>query len=152
MPKNKKSIAIGADHRGYAMKEFLKQQSNVDAIAVTWLDVGAVDDERSDYPKFSIRAIAAMREKNADCAILICGSGIGMAITANRYPGIYAGVVWNTDIARLAKEDDNVNVLIFPSDYVNNDQALGMLKAWLNAKFKEGRYQERLDMIDKIVV
>jgi ribose 5-phosphate isomerase B len=152
MNKKKRSIAIGADHRGYSMKEFLKKHKEFDTTTVEWQDVGAVDDQRSDYPKYAIRAVAAMREKAADSAVLICGSGIGMAITANRYPGIYAGVVWNADIAAIAKEHDHVNVLVFPSDYVSNEDALRMLQAWLVAQKKDGRYEKRLEMIEEIVI
>ena len=152
MNKKKRSIAIGADHRGYAMKEFLKKHTEFDGAHIDWHDVGAVDDQRSDYPTYAIRAVAAMREKAIDSAILICGSGIGMAITANRYPGIYAGVVWNADIAAIAKEHDHVNVLVFPSDYVNNEEALKMVQAWLKAEKKDGRYEKRLEMIEEIVI
>lgn len=152
MTKKKRSIAIGADHRGYAMKEFLKKHTEFDTTTIEWHDVGALDDERSDYPTYGMRAVAAMHKKVSDSAVLICGSGIGMAITANRYPGIYAGVVWNADIAAIAKEHDHVNVLVFPSDYVSNEDALKMLQAWLVAKKKDGRYEKRLAMIEEIVI
>jgi ribose 5-phosphate isomerase B len=143
-------IAIGSDHRGYAMKEFLKKNTTIAEVAIEWLDVGAHNDKRSDYPPFAIAAAKELQEKRADYGILICGSGIGMAITANRYPGVYAGLAWNEETARLAKEHDNANVLVLPSDYIDNDEGLKMVKAWINAEFNRGRYARRIEIIDAI--
>jgi len=159
-------IVIGADHRGYAMKEWLKANLKIpnsshperslgvegpgSSTLIEWLDVGAASDERSDYPEFAIAAARAINAGDVDCGILLCGTGVGMAIAANRFAGIYAGVVWNTKITRETKQDDNINVLVFPSDYVNDQEALEMAKVWLTAEFKEGRYQKRIDMIDAI--
>ena len=145
-----KKIAIGAYHRGFALKEFLIKHTDINDITIEWRDVGTVDNDRSDYPLCAIRAVAAIREGAAECAVLMCGTGVGMAITANRYPGIFAGVAWNPEIARKGKEDDNINVLVLPSDFVTHDDALAMLNVWLKAEFKKGRYQDRLDMIRKI--
>ena len=103
------TIAIGADHRGFAMKEYLKQNCIIPNYAFTWIDVGADSDTRSDYPIFAIRVAKYIQEKNAFYGILLCGTGIGMAIAANRFKGIYAGLAWNEESARLAKEDDMVS-------------------------------------------
>ena len=78
----------------------------------------------------------------------ICGSGIGMSIAANRYPKIYAALCWNESVAKVAKSDDGANVLIPPADYVSIDDALKIVKAWMDAEFKGGRYQDRLELID----
>ncbi|MEX0940718.1 MAG: RpiB/LacA/LacB family sugar-phosphate isomerase [Candidatus Babeliales bacterium] len=153
MKKNKNlNLVIATDHRGYAMKEFLKATVNLSPYILSWIDVGAFDDERSDYPEFAIPAIEQMRSDKADYGILLCGTGIGMAIIANRYPGIYAGLAWNKQIAQESKEDDNTNVLALPSDYVTNEQAQEMVEVWLNTEFKKGRYQKRIDMIDAIEI
>ena len=143
-------IVIGADHRGYAMKEWLKANLSISSKDIDWIDVGAYSDERSDYPEFAIAAVKPMREDKADYGVLICGTGVGMAITANRFAGMYAGVVWNTAVARVSKEDDNTNIVVLPSDFVSNEQAVEMVQTWLGAEFKKGRYQQRLDMIDAI--
>lgn len=143
-------IAIGTDHHGFAMKEYLKQESSLLGYDLTWIDVGAHSDERSDYPFFAIQVAEIMQQNKAHCGVLLCGTGIGMAIAANRFSGIYAGLVWNEQIACQAKEDDNVNVLVLPSDYIDNKTARAMLIAWLGAEFKDKRYAQRIAMIDAI--
>jgi ribose 5-phosphate isomerase B len=142
------NIAIGADHRGFEHKEYIKKQLSLAGQPISWIDVGAYSKERSDYPLFAQLVVQEMEQGNADYGILICGSGVGMAITANRIPGIYAGIAWNKEVAAVSKEHDNINILVLPSDFVSKEQAVEMVVAWLNAHFKEGRYQERLDMID----
>lgn len=144
------NIVIGTDHRGFAMKEWLKKNLHVSATEISWLDVGTFDDQRTDYPLYATLAAQAIQEKKADVGILLCGTGVGMAIVANRFAGIYAALVWNKEIARASKEDDNANILVLPSDFVSNEQALEMIQAWLHASFKKGRYQYRIDMIDAI--
>ena len=140
-------IAVGADHRGFKQKElilaFYEQYHGV-----TMVDVGAYDDKRSDYPIYAHKVIDLLCKKEVDLGILLCGSGIGMAITANRTKGIYAGVVWNQEIAQNAREHDNVNVLVLPSDYVADEDVIGIVTTWAKASFFGGRYQERLELID----
>lgn len=151
MSREKKiTIVIGVDHRGYQMKEFLKKQLVIPQMTISWLDVGAYSEQRSDYPEFAIAACTALLEGKADVGILICGSGVGMAITANRFSKIYAALAWNDTVARLSREDDNSNVLVLPSDFVTNEQAISMVIAWLTADFKNGRYKQRIAMIDSI--
>ncbi len=144
------TIAIGADHRGFAMKAFLQQEQLLPGVAITWIDVGAYSNERSDYPFFAVPVVRALLEQRAQYGILLCGSGIGMAIVANRFCGIYAGLAWNEEIARQAKEDDNVNVLVLPSDYIDNKKARAILCAWLGSEFKHGRYERRIALIDTL--
>ncbi|MEX0671767.1 MAG: RpiB/LacA/LacB family sugar-phosphate isomerase [Candidatus Babeliales bacterium] len=144
-------IAIGADHRGYAMKLHLKQNFVMHADhVVDWIDVGCANDTYCDYPPYAIDVAELLQNKEVDRGVLICGSGVGMSIAANRYFGIYAGLVWNNDTARLARQHDNVNVLVLPSDFVSNEDALQMVHIWLNAEFLGDTYQKRLTMIDEI--
>lgn len=140
-------IAIGTDHRGFALKQFLLTCPAYKDMVI-WQDHGAYTDERSDYPIFAHKVTQAVAQQEADYGILLCGTGIGMAIVANRYAKIYAGVVWNSEIARLAKEDDNINIIVFPADYMNQETIVACINAWMQAQFHEGRYQERLAMID----
>jgi len=137
-------IAIGTDHHGFVGKEFIKEQIT----GVEWLDMGTFDEERTDYPIFAKKVSEALLSGEAQQGVLLCGTGVGMAIAANRFPKIYAGLAWNEEIARLAKEDDNVNVLVLPADYLLNDQMVAMVKAWRDAQFNEGRYAKRIAMID----
>lgn len=144
------NIAIGADHRGFECKAYIKQYVVGNENPIAWIDVGAHNDEPSDYPVFAQAVVKAMHDQEAERGVLICGSGTGMAITANRFPGIFAGVVWNDESARISYEHDKVNILVIPSDFVTNDQAARMINVWLAALFKGGRYQERIDMIDAL--
>lgn len=143
-------IAIGTDHRGYMLKEFIKEQNAIGFYTIDWIDVGTDSTVRTDYPPFGMQVSKLVVSKQVDYGVLLCGTGIGMAIIANRFPGIYAGLVWNEETAHLAKEDDNVNVLVLPADYIDTEQALLILQAWLSATFQAGRYQKRIEMIDSI--
>ncbi|MFI5332857.1 MAG: RpiB/LacA/LacB family sugar-phosphate isomerase [Candidatus Babeliales bacterium] len=142
-------LIIGADHRGFAHKEFIKQNFVWDK-PIGWIDVGAYTNEPSDYPEFAIAACHDIHNGMAQKAILICGSGAGMAIIANRFAGIYAAVAWNEIIAFKAVEDDNVNVIVIPADFVDCEYGLDIVYAWLRAEFKHDHYQDRLDMIDNV--
>ncbi|HJM68464.1 MAG TPA: RpiB/LacA/LacB family sugar-phosphate isomerase [Candidatus Babeliales bacterium] len=137
-------IGIGADHRGYELKKYL-----IEALSdIEWFDVGTGSDDRTDYPLYVPPVIDALKKGSIDCGILICGSGVGMSIVANRYKGIYAALVWNEKVAVQSKEHDNSNVLVLPSDYITSDQARDIVSAWLKAKFMGGRYQERLTLFE----
>lgn len=141
-------IVIGADHRGFNYKEYLKEQVVIEGTNIDWIDVGADNDMRSDYPVFAKRLCEKMQIDNIRHGILICASGGGMAVAANRYQGIYAVVVWNVESTRLSVSDDNANVLVIPSEFV--EDPLLLVKVWIRTKFSGGRYQERIDMIDAL--
>jgi ribose 5-phosphate isomerase B len=142
-------LALGADHRGFQLKEDIRQKVHYGDSTILWHDIGTDSQERTDYPIFAHKVVTLLREKKVDYGILICGSGIGASIAANRFTSIYAGLVWNEDVARVAKEDDKVNLLILPADYIRPEIAYLCIEAWLTARFKGGRYQERLDMIEQ---
>ncbi len=139
-------IAIGADHKGFAQKELIKKSLNT---SIDWIDVGTFDAQRTDYPIFAQKVAQLIQKKEVQAGVLLCATGIGMAIAANRFTSIYAGLVWNKEIAKLAKEDDNVNVLVIPSDFVSDDQLIPIITSWLDTQFKGERYQHRLDIINK---
>ena len=144
-----KTLVIGADHRGFSFKEELKKISQLGACSVTWIDVGVTNPDRADYPLYAHKAVQAIKEGEAQGGVLICGSGVGMAIAANRFPGIYAAVVWEPIIARMAKEDDDANILSLSANYVDLKTNMQCIEEWLNATFKGGRYEQRLALIDK---
>ncbi len=143
-------LAIGADHRGFSQKQFIKEKFLLAATPIEWLDVGCYNEQRSDYPEYAINVCKAIQEKKVDRGILLCGTGVGMSIVANRFAGCYAGIAWSEEIAHLNREHDNVNILILPSDYVLNEQAVKILYAWFNATFLGERYKERITMIDAL--
>lgn len=140
-------IAIGADHRGFDRKKLIVQNVKV----AQWIDVGCFSQDKCDYPEFAKNVALRILAKEADYGILLCGSGVGMSIAANRFNGIYAGLCWNSDVARMAKEDDNINVLVLPTDFVTPEYCLLIINAWLTAKFKDAHYQDRLDQVDRLL-
>ncbi len=139
-------IAIGSDHRGFALKNALMQSLNDGS--VLWVDKGCHSDERCDYPLFAQTVAQQVQSSTVDAGILICGSGIGMSIAANRLKNVYAALVWNVEVASLSKEHDNANILILPADFVSEQEAVACVDAWRGASFLGGRHEERLSLID----
>jgi len=144
------NIVVGTDHRGYHQKEMLREAVMIGDYFITWHDVGCFSVERTDYPIFAQKAVHAITQGECQLGVLLCGTGIGMSITANRYKGIYAGLAWSSGVAQKAREDDNCNILVIPIDYVESEQIVPLVQAWLMAEFKGGRYAQRLAMIDAI--
>jgi ribose 5-phosphate isomerase B len=140
------SCAIGADHRGYHLKNDLITHYDK---RHQLIDVGTHSPERTDYPIFAEAAVNTLLTGAAECAILICGTGAGMAITANRHPKIYAAIAWNIDIARRIKEEDNCMIIVLPADYLTLSHAIALIDVWHTAEFKKGRYEDRIALIDK---
>lgn len=151
-------ISIGSDHRGVALKgliikECVEVEVNGKLYSIEWHDVGADSAERTDYPLYAKKVVSDITAGHTEYGVLICGSGVGMAVAANRTPGIYAALCWSPEIATIAHEDDGVNVLALSSDYISSDENLvivrAMLIAWAQQAFKGGRYADRLKMIDE---
>lgn len=138
-------ISIGADHRGYALKEQIKKLFP----KIVWNDVGTHDDVRTDYPVYAQRVTDSILSGISERGILICGSGIGIAMAANRVKRIYAALCWSPAIARVARAHDGSNILVLPADFIAPDAGAAIITAWLETSFEGGRYQERLDMMDK---
>lgn len=142
-------LIIGSDHRGFHLKLLLQEQlRNNRGKEITWLDAGCFSAERCDYPPFAEKVCRAILAGEAEGGILLCGSGVGISIAANRFKGIYAALVWNETTAHLSKEHDNANVLVLPANFVTAHDAVQMVSAWLGASFLGGRYEERLKMIE----
>ncbi|MBR2081535.1 MAG: ribose 5-phosphate isomerase B [Elusimicrobiaceae bacterium] len=139
-------IAIGCDHAGFALKNTIlqvlqKQQHTV-------IDCGTGSCERVDYPDFALKAAQQVADKTADRAILICGSGIGMCIAANKVKGVRASVCHDTYSARQAVEHDNLNVLCLGARIIGPALAEELVKQFVEASFKTGtRHEERLQKI-----
>ena len=144
-------IYFGADHRGFSLKEFLKSQAQDQGYET--LDCGNSQyDESDDYPDFA-RAVAEKVGKNPDGSrgILICGSGVGMDIAANKFPGVRAGLALSSDQIYDARRDDDINILAVPADFVSQEDAGKILKIFLETKFKsEERHRRRLGKIAEI--
>lgn len=144
------TIAIAADHRGFEIKYYLIAQKKIADHEIEWIDKGSYTAERTDYPAFAIEVATLVSQQKVHYGILLCGTGVGMTIVANRFSKVYAGLVWNEETARRAKQEDNINILSLPADYITREQALIMIDVWLSAQFKQGRYAQRIKMIDEI--
>lgn len=141
-------IAIGADHGGFKFKEEIKKY--LDETDIKYKDFGTYSEERTDYPIYAEKVSKAIQNKECENGILICKSGAGMTITANKFKGIRATIGFNQDVIRASKADDNINVLVLCSEYMTVSQAIAIVRIWLGTPFKGGRYEERLQMIENI--
>jgi ribose 5-phosphate isomerase B len=141
-----KKIVIGSDHAGFEMKEHLRtflQEAGYDVI-----DKGTYSLESADYPDFA-HAVARSVEQDSDLTgILLCGSANGVAITANKHAGIRAAICWTTEIASLARQHNNANVICIPSRFVNTAEAESMTLKFLSTEFEGGRHQRRVEKIE----
>jgi ribose 5-phosphate isomerase B len=140
-----KPVAIGADHAGFQYKEriasFLKIKN------ISYKDYGTYSADSADYPDFAHPVSSAVENGEAACGILICGSGNGVAITANKHQGIRAALCWLVELARLARQHNNANVLCLPQRFVEADAALDMVDVFLSTAFEGGRHERRVEKI-----
>jgi ribose 5-phosphate isomerase B len=144
-------LAIGADHAGFKLKWQLANWLRTrEGGKHQILDVGTVSEESVDYPDFARDVAKAVASKRVSKGILICGTGIGMAIAANKVHGIRAGVVWNTKIAELASEHNDVNVLCIPGRFTNLRFAKQMIRTFLSTPFGGGRHLRRIKKISAL--
>jgi len=138
-------IIIGADHAGFQLKEGLKPFLTEMGFAVT--DAGTDSDRPVDYPDFGARAAEAVSTGLFPRGILICGSGIGMSITANRFPGVRAALCLDEETARLSRQHNDANILVLAGRKTDTRTARGITRVWLATPFEGGRHQKRLDKI-----
>ena len=141
-------ISLGSDHGGYELKEEIKKY--LDEIGIEYKDCGTDSKERTDYPIFAERVAKSIQSKECDSGILICKSGAGMTIVANKFKGIRAALGINEEVSRASKADDNINVLVLPAQYITLSVAIASIRAWIATEFKCGRYSEILQMIKEI--
>jgi ribose 5-phosphate isomerase B len=143
-----KRLLIASDHGGFRLKEKLKPYLEKKGLKV--IDIGPYSEERCDYPKYAYGLASRISRKSADRGILICKSGIGNSIVANRLPGVRAALCYNTKAATLSREHNDSNVLVMGSLFVSAQSAKKIIDAWLKAKFLGGRHARRLSQIKKI--
>lgn len=141
-------IALAADHAGYEEKEKLK--SELDSLGVEYTDMGTDSNASVDYPDYARKVAEAVAKGDFERGILLCGSGAGMAIAANKVPGIRSAVAWNEEIARLSREHNNTNVLALAARFTADYEIKNIVKAWLDAEFDAGRHERRVEKITKI--
>lgn len=143
-----KKIVFGCDHVGFMLKEDILAHLRARGIDV--VDKGTCSPERTDYPYYASAVAQAIIDKEVDGGILICGTGVGISITANKFPGIRAVVCSEPYSAQLSRQHNNTNVLAFGSRVVGLELAKMIVDAWLNAPFEGGRHQARVDAIGAI--
>ena len=141
-------VAIGADHAGYEQKEQIKR--TLDDLGVNYEDMGTYSCDSVDYPDYAKKVGEAVANGDVDQGLLVCGSGTGMAIAANKVPGVRAAVAWNEEIARLAREHNNANVLSLAARFTPVEEMDKIVRSWFGAHFDAGRHERRVEKIEQI--
>ena len=140
-----KPLALCSDHAGYATKqvviEYLKSQG------IEYKDFGTYSEESCDYPDFAHACAEAVESGECYPGIGICGSGEGINMTLNKHQAIRSALCWKEEIARLARQHNDANVLAMPGRFLTNDEAIAIVKAFLSTEFEGGRHQRRIDKI-----
>ena len=146
--RNKMKIAIAADHAGYEEKERLKPL--LKSLGIDFEDLGTQSTESVDYPDYAQKVAEEVANHRVEQGLLVCGSGTGMAIAANKVPGVRAAVAWNEEIARLAREHNDANVLSLAARYTSPAENEKIVRAWFAAGFDGGRHTRRVEKIREI--
>jgi ribose 5-phosphate isomerase B len=139
-------LLVAADHAGFPLKERLKK--TLERMGIPYEDLGPSSTEPVDYPDYARRVAEAISEGRAERGLLVCGSGQGMAIAANRYHGVRAAVAADEETARLSREHNDANVLALGGRLIEPDRAERALKVWLETPFAGGRHAARVAKID----
>jgi ribose 5-phosphate isomerase B len=141
------TIPIASDHAGVDMKNRLVAE--LKKLGYNPDDIGAKDPSKpDDYPDYAHPLAKEVSDGDVKRGILLCGSGVGMDIVANRYPGVRAALAWSPAIGELSRRHNDSNVLVLPARFMTDDQAVDTMKAWLDAKFEGGRHERRVKKID----
>jgi ribose 5-phosphate isomerase B len=141
-------IVLGSDHGGLELKEAIQA-----ALAARGLDVndyGTDNGESVDYPDFAEKVAGAVSRGAAELGILVCGTGIGMSIVANKFPGVRAALATDEFMAQMAKEHNNANILVLGGRVLTAEKAVKLVNVWLDAHYEGGRHQRRLDKIAQL--
>ena len=141
-------IAIGADHAGFRLKEFVKKLLEEKGFEV--IDVGTYSEERCHYPEYAKKVAKMVSEGEVKRGILICGSGIGMSIVANKFKGVRAALCHNIYSAKYSRLHNNSNILCLGGRVTGEDLTREIVEVWLNTPFEGGRHEERLKLIEGI--
>lgn len=142
-----KTIAIGCDHAGYSYKQRVMEILQEEGIVIQ--NCGTNSTDSVDYPDFVHPVAQKIDDGRADLGIVMCGSGNGVAMTANKYAGVRAAVCWNAELASLARQHNDANVLSIPVRFIDEETAVAIVRAFLSASFEGGRHQRRVDKIAK---
>ncbi len=139
-------VVIGSDHAGYALKKFLIES----LLEVAVEDMGTFSEDSTDYADYGHAVAHSVVTARNTVGIVICGSGNGINMTANKRVGIRSALCWNSEVSKLAREHNNANVLAIPSRFVSFEEALDIVNIFLSTEFEGGRHQRRIEKIDVI--
>lgn len=139
-------IPIAADHAGFELKQKLVETMR--ELGYEPQDMGAFSPEPSDYPDLAHPVAQAVAQGHAQRGVLLCGSGIGMDIVANRYPRVRAALVWDAEIAEMSRKHNDANVLVLPARFISESTGVEILKRWLATGFEGGRHERRVGKIE----
>ncbi|HET9683171.1 MAG TPA: ribose 5-phosphate isomerase B [Gemmatimonadaceae bacterium] len=140
-------ILIASDHAGFELKEKLERQ--LIELGYQVEDLGPADAQSADYADFAHPLAKRVSEGEVERGVLLCGTGLGMSYTANRYPHVRAAVAWTPEVAALAREHNDANVLVLPARFVGEEEGKAILKAWLETPFAGGRHARRVAKIER---
>jgi len=143
-----KSIAIGSDHAGFETKEYIKEYLKSVSSGFALIDVGTYSADSVDYPDFAHQVALKVADKEVDCGLLICGSGNGVCITANKHAHIRAALCWTVELSSLARKHNDANVLCIPARFVSHETASNMVETFMNTEFEGGRHLKRVEKIE----
>lgn len=138
-------IYIGSDHAGFELKELIKK--HFDGV-FEFVDKGTYSAESVDYPDFAHTVAEEVLKDSDGVGMLICGTGNGMAMAANKHAGIRAALCWDPEISALAKQHNNANILVLPARFISEEKAFETVNAFFNADFEGGRHQRRIDKVN----
>ena len=141
------TIIIGSDHGGFFLKEFIKKE--LDKEQVAFEDVGCFSDQSVNYPEFGAKVAERISRDDSLRGILLCGTGIGMSLVANRYKNVRATLCHDHLTARLSREHNNSNILVLGGRLLGEELAADILHTWLHTPFQAGRHKQRIDMIER---
>ena len=140
-------IPIGSDHAGFQLKQRLIGELR--ALGYEPLDLGTNSADATDYPDYAHRVASKVENHDVSRGVLLCGTGLGMSYAANRHPGVRAALAWSPELAKLAREHGDANILILPARFVSEDEGVEILKTWLDAEFAGGRHSRRVEKIEQ---
>ena len=141
-------IAIGSDHGGFKLKEEIKKY--LEELGIKYKDFGAYSEDRVDYPLIAKEVSKAVQSKEYDRGILICRSGYGMAMVANKFKGIRSAPCFQEEAAKFSRMHNDSNVLALGADYITTNEAVKIVRTWIATEFEGGRHQERLNQVAEI--
>jgi ribose 5-phosphate isomerase B len=140
-------IPIASDHAGFELKERLR--ASLSEMGYDVQDIGTHSTASTDYADYAHPLAQEVSSGEVERGVLLCGTGLGMSYTANRYPGVRAAVAWTPEVAALARKHNDANVLVLPARFVSDEDAVAILKAWLDTDFEGGRHTRRVEKIER---